>query len=310
MGYRLYKLFNSSVRLIPASVLRHLMNTLHRHPDISDRVGYQVYPHAFYNPFPEPGEVDLARLKEPRSLPGLRIDQARVLGLFQELTAYAPEISEFINGRPKDLVRYWNETYPGGDSATLYAMLRNIKPKRYIEVGCGYSSRTSSAALRRNAAEGHACQTVYIDPYPAAHLAGVQLPGEFIRQKVQQVPVARFQELEAGDVLFLDTSHVIKVQNDVEYEFLRILPTLKPGVIVHVHDIFTPYDYPQEWLLGTGPNRGGVNEQYALECLLSGGREWEVILPVHLVWRDHRPQMDRLVDIPGRPAAFWIRKLG
>ncbi len=74
-------------------------------------------------------------------------------------------------------------------------------------------------------------------------------------------------------MLFIDTSHVIKVQNDVEFELIHLLPSLKSGVIVHVHDIFTPYDYPAEWLIGSGPNRGGNNEQYALECLLSGGTD-------------------------------------
>jgi hypothetical protein len=136
------------------------------------------------------------------------------------------------------------------------------------------------------------------------------LPGEFIRKKVQQVPVETFQQLEAGDVLFLDTSHVIKSQNDVEYEFLHILPTLKPGVIVHVHDIFTPYDYPEELLIGNGGNRGGSNEQYALECLLSGG-DWEVMLPVHLLWRDYRAQFNQLARMEDeiKPAAFWFRKV-
>jgi hypothetical protein len=137
----------------------------------------------------------------------------------------------------------------------------------------------------------------------------MKLPGEFLRQKVEQVPLERFQRLDAGDVLFIDTSHVIKVQNDVEFEFLHILPLLKPGVVVHIHDIFTPYDYPAEWLVGNGPNRGGNNEQYALECLLSGGADWEVVLPVFLLWKDHREALRPLVESNGRPGAFWIRKM-
>jgi hypothetical protein len=187
-------------------------------------------------------------------------------------------------------------------------MLRHLKPKRYIEVGCGYSSRVSAAALKRNEAEGHVCKALFIEPYPPPYLEEMKLPGEFLKEKIENVPLGRFQELEAGDVLFIDTSHVIKVQNDVECELLHVLPSLKAGVNVHVHDIMTPYDYPEEWLVGSGPNRGGNNEQYALECLMSGGGDWEVLLPVHLLWREQRVELGKLVKSEDRPAAFWMRK--
>ena len=137
----------------------------------------------------------------------------------------------------------------------------------------------------------------------------MKLPGEFLKQKIEQVPVERFKQLQAGDVLFIDTSHVIKTQNDVEYELLQVLPSLNAGVWVHIHDIFTPYDYPEEWLVGNGPNRGGNNEQYALECLLSGGEDWEVVMPSFLLWKDHSESFKRLVTADYRPASFWIRKV-
>jgi hypothetical protein len=146
MRYQLYKLFNSSVRLLPPALLRQLLNTLHRYPDISDRLGYQVYPQAFYNPFPEPKEIDPIKLKEKRFLPGIRMEVARGLELLQILSGYSKELAEFMQARPAHL-KYWNMTYMPGDTATLYALLRHLKPRRYIEVGCGYSSRTSSAAL-------------------------------------------------------------------------------------------------------------------------------------------------------------------
>ena len=89
------------------------------------------------------------------------------------------------------------------------------------------------------------------------------------------MPVERFKQLQAGDVLFIDTSHVIKAQNDVEYELLRVLPSsLNAGVVVHIHDIFTPYDYPAEWLVGSlSRTDGGNNEQYALRMPVDGGGE-------------------------------------
>jgi hypothetical protein len=295
---------------MPRGLLRRFLRILHSRPEIAARAGFQVFPDVFYNPFPSTGEVDVERLKLKRDLPGIELNLPKLQALLAELSRYSAEVRQLLAGRPERLVEKWNVTYPCGDSAVLYAMLRRLKPKRYVEVGCGYSSRTSTPALVRNAEEGHRCQALYIEPFPPEQLAEVKLAGEFIKEKVQQVPLERFKELEAGDVLFIDTSHVIKTQNDVEYELLHILPSLKAGVFVHIHDIFTPYDYPAEWLVGRHPNRGGNNEQYALECLLSGGNDWEVVLPAYLLWKEHGSLFRELVDADYRPAAFWIRKTG
>jgi len=300
---------NLMVQAIPASLLRRMLRVLHLRPGLAARVGYKVYPDVFYNPFPTTGEVDLERLKQKRSLPAIEFDLPGCKALFADLAAAsATEANDFLRGRPERLVARWDLTYPPNDAAVLYAMLRRHKPRRYIEVGCGYSTHTSTAALARNAAEGHPCRALFVEPYPPDHLDVSKLPGEFIRDKVQRVPLERFTELDAGEILFIDTSHVIKTQNDVEYELLQILPSLKPGVIVHIHDIFSPYDYPEEWLVGEHPNRGGNNEQYALECLLSGGADWEVLLPTYLLWKDDPELYRRLVDSARWPAAFWIRK--
>ncbi|MDB6022025.1 MAG: hypothetical protein JWQ04_1882 [Pedosphaera sp.] len=309
MRYQLFKLFNAFVGLIPSPIMKRMLQAMHYHPEIADRQGYIVTPQVFYSPFPNPQEVDLEKLKEKRDLPGVNFNMEETKNLMGELAKLSVETRNFIKNRPPGTLTIWDMTYPVADSATLYAMLRHLKPRNYIEVGCGWSSRCSAAALDRNRVEGHACKATYIDPYPAPHLAEVKLPGEFLKQKVERIPLERFLQLEAGDVLFIDTSHVIKTQNDVEYELIHVLPSLKPGVIVHIHDILTPYDYPVDWTVGPGTQRNGINEQYALECLLSGGEDWEVILPVHLLSKDHRPLLAQLIDADGRPAAFWIRKL-
>jgi hypothetical protein len=308
LRHRLYLLVRDLTGRIPPSWLRHFLKILHGRTDVTDRVQFNVFPQVFYNPFPEPACVDLAKLKLRRTLPGIDLNIQESLDLLQKLSQFSAEVGQFLKSRQGDLKR-WDMTYPPCDSGTLFAMLRHLKPKRYIEVGCGYSSRCSAAALALNSKDGHPCQSAFIEPYPPPYLTEMNLPGEFLQQKIEQVPLERFQQLAAGDVLFIDTSHVIKSQNDVEYELLHILPLLKPGVVVHVHDIFTPYDYPEEWLLGSGPNRGGNNEQYALECLLSGGDDWQVTLPVHLLWREHRPALNYLIDSDGRPAAIWITKV-
>jgi hypothetical protein len=303
----LYRLLNYSVGFIPPKLLGYFLRALRVRPEVAARAGYQVYPQVYYNPFPNPADVDTIKLAVRRSLPGIDLDPAPRLALLKELTRYSGEVGDFLKNRTGNL-HNWDDTFPPCDSAALYALLRHLKPARYIEVGCGYSSRASIAALNANAREGRACSSLFIEPYPPPYLTELKLPGELLQKKIQDVPLERFQSLTAGDVLFIDTSHVIKVQNDVEFELIHLLPSLQPGVIVHIHDIFTPYDYPAEWLIGSGPNRGGNNEQYALECLLSGGSDWEIILPVHMLWRENRPALAGLIASDLRPASFWLRK--
>src|SRR5262249_41154954 len=112
--------------------------------------------------------------------------------------------------------------------------------------------------------------------------------------------------LQAGDVLFVDTSHVVKLQSDVVYQLSTVLPRLNPGVWIHFHDIFTPYDYPIEWVTS---HLFADNEQYALEALLNGGNRYAVELPLYVLWKEHFDCMRRFFP-RGRQRAqgFWIRK--
>jgi hypothetical protein len=297
--------------LIPPSCLRFFLKIFLSRPDLALRAGFQVSPLVFYSPLPNPAEIDLARLREKRELPDLPIDTPAAVRLLTDLAVFTEEIGQFPRDAQDPRMVLWHHTYPTHDTAVLYAMLRKLKPKRYIEIGCGYSSRASSAAILRNRAEGFPCHARYIEPYPAAHLDIAGLAGEFLRKKVEQIPLEIFRELESGDALFIDTSHVLKTQNDVEYEFTRILPALRPGITVHIHDIFTPYDYPEEWIVNSDRFCGGNNEQYLLEAFLGAGDNWKVVLPVYLLWRDRRDALRVLwpETTSDRPASFWIEKL-
>ena len=131
---RIYKLSNFSVGAMPRGVLRRILRALHFRPDIAARAGYQVYPDVFYNPFPSAKEVDLARLKLKRSLPGIKLDLPKAQALLAEIASYSGEVAKLLAERPAALIRTWDDTYPPADTAVLYAMLRHLKPKRYIEV--------------------------------------------------------------------------------------------------------------------------------------------------------------------------------
>jgi len=255
------------------------------------------------------GEIDRAKLGRPRPLPDIDLRAPSALALIAKLHPFKSEL-EAIPYEPDGKTPFWfdNKSFTDFDAAVLYGMLRQLKPKRYVELGCGFSSLMSSRALQRNHQEGTPCEAAYCDPEPRLPMGGALAYGRFVQQRVQELPLETFTALRAGDVLFIDTSHVLKIQSDVEQELLRILPSLAPGVWIHVHDIFTPYDYPEDWIYR--PQRLWFNEQYAVECLLSGGRRYQVEIPLHHLVRDHLPAMQEFFPQGrARGQSLWLRKL-
>ena len=251
-----------------------------------------------------------SKLSSDRLIPGLDLNvpaQLDLLGRFdyqEELSAfpllYSGEGSYFFE----------NGWYGAGDAEFLYSLIRLMQPRRIIEVGSGYSTLVAIEALRRNAEGGAAlCDHLCIEPYERSWLEskGVTV----IRERLEDVGTERFRELQANDILFIDSSHVIRPQGDVLKEILEILPTLNPGVLVHFHDIFTPRDYPEAWL------EEKVllwNEQYLLEAFLSCNREFEVIGALNFLTRHHFSLIAEKFPVlalqgpSASPAAFWLRR--
>jgi predicted O-methyltransferase YrrM len=263
----------------------------------------------YYEPLFHPRHLRLP-LDQPRALPGLDLDVPGQLILLETLR-YGDELLEFpLVPHAAGEFGYLNRSFGPGDAEILYAMLRHFRPRRMIEIGSGNSTLLAAAALRRNRAEspGEACEHVCVEPYemPWLERAGVKV----LRQRVEDVGLDMFRALDRNDVLFIDSSHVIRPQGDVLTEFLTILPSLRPGVIVHVHDIYTPRDYPDRRL------RDEVrfwNEQSLLEAFLSGNHEFHVLLALNHLWHDHRDALDAacpvLAKLPGHePASFWMMR--
>lgn len=244
-------------------------------------------------------------LDRDRTLPGIAWNEAGQLSLLDEFR-YADELRELAAGGGFD---FDNGSFRGGDADFLYSLIRLKQPRRLVEIGSGNSTRIAIQALRRNAAErpGYACRHVCIEPFEAPWLeqAGVAV----LRQKVEEVDRSLFAELEAGDLLFIDSTHVIRPQGDVLFEYLELLPTLPPGVIVHVHDIFTPRDYLPQMLVD---QVRFWNEQYLLEAFLTGNPGWRIIGAVN--WLRHR-HFDRLrekcplLNQDEEPGSFYMQKV-
>ena len=308
LRYRLRLLAARLTGLIPAGLLRAFLKSFDHRQELAEAAGYNVIERSFYSPVPEAERIDLARVRARRELPGIDLNYAGAAETLARLTPLAREL-DAVPVQKSASVPFWfdNASFTDFDAAALYTMLRDLKPRRYIEVGCGFSSLVSALALEKNIHDGHPCRATYIDPEPRLDLRQRLDFAELRLALVQNVPLDVFRELESGDVLFIDTSHVLKLQGDVEYELVHILPALRVGVWIHIHDIFTPYDYPEDWL--TKRLRFAGNEQYAVECLLSGGGNFRVELPLYGLWKDRREALQNFFPRgQTRPQSLWIRR--
>ncbi len=203
-----------------------------------------------------------------------------------------------------------NEMYGPGDAMILAAMLRHFRPRRWIEVGSGFSSAALLDTL--DDTEGLLTEVTFIEPNPErldALLRDADRARATVMQRaIQDVPLTVFDSLAAGDVLFLDTTHVSKTGSDVNHEFFQVLPRLASGVIIHLHDIFGDFEYPSEWVVQQ--NRSW-NEQYLLRAFLMYNREFEVLYANDGFARAHpdliRARCPAILANPG--GGFWMRKL-
>ena len=165
-----------------------------------------------------------------------------------------------LGREPAPAPRWAQDWVPGLDGAAAYALVRAGRPKRIVEVGSGHSTRFMARAARDG---GFDCAITCIDPAPRAALSGLAV--DWRRGTLREIGLAPFSALEAGDVAFFDSSHVLMPGSDVDDALNRVLPALAPGVLVHFHDVFLPDPYPAEWAWR------GYNEQPALAPLITGG---------------------------------------
>ncbi|MEM7321319.1 MAG: class I SAM-dependent methyltransferase, partial [Pseudomonadota bacterium] len=173
--------------------------------------------------------------------PGMdRFDTTR---LVEEFHDHADDLAALRDpARNRTGYRSNNGYFDTPDAEALYLMIRRFEPRRVIEVGCGNSTRVSRQAVIDGALE---TMITAIDPYPRADIDHVA--DRFEQKRVEEVDPDLFATLQSGDVLFIDSSHTVRMSNDVAHLFCRIIPALKPGVVIHVHDVFLPYEYPKRF---------------------------------------------------------------
>ncbi|MDZ7783599.1 MAG: class I SAM-dependent methyltransferase [Halioglobus sp.] len=199
------------------------------------------------------------------SIAGVDLQTATQTALAQEFATY---YSECPLVHTKDAAkRYYSEnmSFPFSDAFILYGFIRRYRPRRFIEIGSGFSSAACLDSLDALGLSDTQCW--FVEPYPQllhTLLRKQDARHEVLPMLVQQVDLKLFDSLEAGDILFIDSTHVSKINSDVNHEIFHILPHLKPGVLIHIHDIYWPFDYPQEWI-----SEGRAwNEAYVVRAFL------------------------------------------
>jgi 2-polyprenyl-3-methyl-5-hydroxy-6-metoxy-1,4-benzoquinol methylase len=268
-------------------------------------------PGHYYSPIVQPKSVVDYVVARRKSKPptGIEIDLNRHMIVWSELKPYFSDIHFGLSPTAEFRYGFENPHYSYGDGLMLQAMLRRFRPRRLIEVGSGHSSACALDTIEHFLDWGTQC--TFVDPYPKL-LKSLLKPDDenrirIVAEQIQETSPEIITQLSEGDILFLDSTHVVKTGSDVCHELFEILPNLARGVIVHFHDIFYPFEYPDQWIFEE--NRSW-NELYAMRAFLMYNTEFEI-----LFFTDFFAQQCRNViknDLPmmlrNTGASLWLRK--
>lgn len=253
-----------------------------------------------------------AAVRDPTPLPqkiaGINLNLDGQLALAATLSGLCGDLPWARESRDALRYRYDNRFFGAADGAMYAAILRHFRPRRVVEVGCGWSS-----ALGLDVNElflGGTAEFTFIEPH-ADRLLSLMRPNDvesrLMRSRLQDVPLDFFTQLSDGDLLFVDSTHMAKLGSDVNFLFFELLPVITPGVLVHIHDIFYPFEYPENWI-----RRGRcANEGYMLRAFLQYNGEFEVLLYLSYLQQVHPEVLSSLSSIIGTHAggSFWMRRV-
>lgn len=278
-----------------------------------ERLGVHVTPVHFYQPVPDTRALSPALWARPTEMVGVDMDPEGQIRRLEDFAArFRSEYDAIPRRRTDSPLDYYidNDMFESVDGEMLFCMIRDLRPRRLIEIGSGASTLLAAKALRRNQDDGSPpCEYTVCDPFPHATVRnGVPNVSRLIMEPVQRVPLEAFDALDVNDILFIDSSHVLKIGSDVQYEYLEVIPRLKPGVVVHVHDIFMPAEYPQYWVM---KEHRFWTEQYLLQAFLAFNRAFEVLWAgsyMHLTRPTRLAASFSSYGPERHPGSFWMRR--
>ena len=241
-------------------------------------------------------------------LKGINLNIDNQINLLSKLD-FSEEINELLAKHDNyKQFSFKTQTFLSGDAEFLYNMVRFLQPKNIVEIGCGSSTLMMQHAIEYNKKinPNYICNHICIEPYENKWLENLQV--NVIRKKVEEIEPNFFNILSKNDILFIDSSHIIRPDGDVLYEYLQILPNLIKDVYIHIHDIFTPYDYLNIW------HDNGIlfwNEQYILEALLMNNSNFEVIASLNFLKHNYYDKLKKITPFltaDREPGSFWLKK--
>ena len=291
-------------QFIAAVMPRCLQSTKRRELFLNwEKHGFHVTPVHFYEPIPDTQSLPETLWSKPSELVGIDMNDSMQLDLLRNHFSKFRAEYETIPAEPP-AGQLW--PFRGTDVLVAYCMVRRFQPRRIIEVGSGLSSLVLGQAAAKNESSALIC----IDPFPHAVVReNKRVPAlqSLIESKVEELDVKFFSQLESGDILFIDSSHTVKTGGDVNYLFLEVLPRLKPGVIVHVHDIFFPSEYRRDWIL---QQFRFWTEQYLLQAFLIFNREFEVLIANSYLNHYHAADLKAVFPNLRRwiGGSFWMQR--
>ncbi len=269
-------------------------------------------PGHYYSPIPAIEDVRRDELRifdrSLRDLPGIDLNVEGQIDLLDKLKQFYDE--QPFTAEPSAGLRYYfeNDHFSYADGIFLYCMIRFARPKRIIEIGSGFSSFVM-LDTNEHFFDNRILLT-FIEPYAErlrSRLKDKDLAvAEVVQERVQEVELARFDELHAGDILFVDSSHVAKVGSDVNHVLLEVLPRLSKGVFIHFHDMFFPFEYPQEWI-----EEGRFwNEDYMVRAFLQYNSAFTISIWNDFLGKFHREKLSRSmpVCIRNTGGSLWLQR--
>jgi Methyltransferase domain len=279
--------------------------------EVVPRGGFDVVRRDYYSPVPDLSQLTEEVWTRRSRLGGLALDTEAAMAFVEDTLASAIAELDAPAQDPGVPGRFFlaNHGFETVDAELLYAMVRTMRPRTVVELGSGYSTLLINLAAQRNDADGSPTAHEVYDPHPRPYIIGEELPAPSRLTPISATDVTLdvFAGLTANDILFVDTTHTVKLASDVNYLILDVLPVLAPGVIVHFHDIFLPWEYPREWF---EEMRWYWAEQYLLQAFLAFNPAFEILVPAHAVARSHPERLRAVVPsfhAGAGPGSMWLR---
>ena len=274
--------------------------------DIAQSFGAHFLAVHFYSPVPDTSTLSEATWNN-RYDHLLELDHDTTLMLLQRMEPFGPELAD-VPARSECGYCWDNPAFDGGDASLLYGMIRLVRPRRIIEIGSGWSTLIGLRGLQMNGAGEYLC----IEPYPNPDIQRLGREGRITldQRRVQDVPLAVFEELQANDILFINSTHVAQIGSDVSRELLQIVPRQAPGVLIHLHDIFLPFEVPRDWVVN---KKLFWNEQLLLAAFMACNSEYKAMASNQLIARDPVLGAAARRAFPHTPVigggSFWFSRL-